>query len=115
MSILVEADSIVGDSIVGDSVVDDSVEYDFAYNAAFSSVNVRQDGIFAGVNTTSITPEHCKDLVRAICSKITKVEKMSWSLSGATDSRYYGMKKIRHFHDQHSLIIKNRKTRSLFQ
>jgi hypothetical protein len=37
MSILVEADSIVGDSVFCDSVVDDSVDYDLAYNAVLSS------------------------------------------------------------------------------
>ena len=77
MSILVESDSV-------------RTPFKLARQAVLSAQDIRGEGVFYGIETSLMTEDECKLIVRLICATISKVEERSWSSSTALNSRYMG-------------------------
>ena len=61
-----------------------------ARQAVLSAQDIRGEGVFYGLETSLMTEDECKLIVRLICATISKVEEQSWSSSTASGCRYMG-------------------------
>ena len=61
-----------------------------ARQAVLSAQDIRGEGVFHGIETSLMTEDECKLIVRLICATISKVEERSWSSSTALNNRYMG-------------------------